>query len=209
MDMYVWGKKNLPWSSVAAALLEASLSLLYPTFSSSSSSSSSWTMASALFWQAIGMWRPQCVHVLLFIFIILIIVILLILAELQSLHLLLLSFHVLLCVWVFVLHRAPEGGFRCRNLTDKRKERQVKHRWFQWVYLCWRWIIHILVVLWLLTYLESLSSSGSVSRSLLSVLSGRPLAASELARDIFGRFSGRGVSWAVDFPNTQPTEICF
>ena len=30
-------------------------------------------------------------------------------------------------------------------------------------------------------------------RSLLSVLSGRPLAASELARDSFGLFSGRGV----------------
>ncbi len=45
----------------------------------------------------------------------------------------------------------------------------------------------------LLTYLESLLSSCSVLRSLLSVLSGRPLAASELARDTFGRFSGRGV----------------
>lgn len=49
------------------------------------------------------------------------------------------------------------------------------------------------LLLRLLTYLESLSSSCSVLRSLLSVLSGRPLAASELARDTFGRFSGRGV----------------
>lgn len=45
----------------------------------------------------------------------------------------------------------------------------------------------------LLTHLDSLSLSCSVLRSLLSVLSGRPFAASELARDIFGRFSGRGV----------------
>lgn len=48
-------------------------------------------------------------------------------------------------------------------------------------------------VLKLVTYLASLSPSCSVLRSLLSVLSGRPLAASELARDNFGRFSGRGV----------------
>ena len=49
-------------------------------------------------------------------------------------------------------------------------------------------------MLWcVVTYLESLSSSCSLLRSLLSVLSGRPLAASVLARDTFGRFSGRGV----------------
>lgn len=50
------------------------------------------------------------------------------------------------------------------------------------------------------TYLESLSSSScSVLTSLLSVLSGRPLAASELAKDTLGRLRGRGVPGPLTF----------
>lgn len=61
------------------------------------------------------------------------------------------------------------------------------------------------------TYLESLSSSScSVLTSLLSVLSGRPLAASELARDTLGRLRGRGVPGPLTFLTKKETkDVCF
>lgn len=59
------------------------------------------------------------------------------------------------------------------------------------------------------TYLESLSSSScSVLTSLLSVLSGRPLAASELARDTLGRLRGRGVPGPLTFLTNKKDKRC-